>query len=104
MKAPYCKLGQDCFEDVNHKRLALDMKKLALTVNKYLSERKSSTSTSRGVEYRVDAILTELTDTVGALHRAVMRNWHMSQLVLENLVASKGVFDLDDLDKTDLIF
>ena len=38
-RAPFSKLGQDCFQDVNHKRLSWDLRKLALSMAKYLEDR-----------------------------------------------------------------
>jgi hypothetical protein len=33
-KAPFCQLGDDCFADVDHKKLAMDVKTLALNLVK----------------------------------------------------------------------
>jgi hypothetical protein len=38
-KAPFCLPGEDCFVDVDHKRLALEVKNLALILSGYLEQR-----------------------------------------------------------------
>ena len=38
-KAPFCSVGADCFHDVDHPRLATDIKRLAVAVAAYLKDR-----------------------------------------------------------------
>ena len=68
-KAPFCKLGEDCFEgifvyeslnsyiyllcflslDVDHKRIAMDIKRLALALTSYLADRMKEEQQNQGV-------------------------------------------------------
>ena len=34
-KAPFCKLGEDCFGDVDHPKIAMEIKRLALNLVPY---------------------------------------------------------------------
>ena len=40
-KAPLCKLGEDCFADVSHKKIHGEIKKLAFSVTQYMKDRIS---------------------------------------------------------------
>jgi len=39
VRAPFCAAGEDCFEDVDHRKVANDVKALALEVTKYMKDR-----------------------------------------------------------------
>lgn len=38
-KAPFCALGDDCFEDVDHQKLTMEIKRMALALAGYLKTR-----------------------------------------------------------------
>lgn len=38
-RAPFCQVGEDCFSDVDHKLIAMEIKRLALSVTRYMKDR-----------------------------------------------------------------
>ena len=87
-KAPFSKLGDDGFEDVDHQGLDAEIKSLALTLKKYLEIRMDEMmeytqkfganfdDPSYLVKYHTDSILTQMTLEMAKIHRAVLKNQH----------------------------
>ena len=82
--APFSKLGQDCFQDVDHKKLSWDLRKLALSMAKYLEDRMIGSTDSEALLYRTDAMLTQMITLMTHMHRAMLRNWHQTLMVIGN--------------------
>ena len=94
--APFSKLGQDCFRDVNHKKLSWDLRKLALSMAKYLEDRMMTGSTdSEMLLYRTDALFTQMITLMTHMHRAMMRNWHQMLMVISNFAYVEDTADED---------
>ena len=86
-KAPFSKLGEDGFEDVDHQILAMEIKRLAMTVKSYLEVRKNEdrdyikaganlNDPSIKTKTDTDSILAQTTLMMAKLHRAILRNHH----------------------------
>ena len=118
-RAPHCKLGQDCFDDVDHKDVDREIKHLAVILIEYLKERiveedaHSSTTVNRGfpdaqrvvsrgnpsyheshagpTRFRMDDLFTRITVVLSKLHRATMRNWNEIQLIVDNMSGNRNV-------------
>ncbi|TRY77008.1 hypothetical protein TCAL_06375 [Tigriopus californicus] len=112
-KAPFCDPGQDCFEDVDHEEIALEVNRLAKSLANYIKSRANQdqqirkTGSGKGfeakVKFKTDAVLTEITAILARLHRSVLRNWHHILMILNNMagedtknvgVYRQGAFDL----------
>ena len=98
-KAPFSRLGEDGFEDVDHQILAMEIKRLALTLRNYLQMRmeesieytragKNLDSPSIKAKYFTDSILTQMTLEMAKLHRAVLRNHHHILMVIGNFAGN----------------
>ena len=104
-KAPFCKIGDDCFVDVNHTMLTREIKKIALTLSAYLKDRmveeKSGVTIDpqrRKVRYKTDALLTQSTKALAELHRGIMRNWHHILMILGNFAGEEPIGGLKKKD------
>ena len=99
-KAPFSKLGEDDFEDVDHQILAMEIKKLALTLKEYLQIRlkeeghgetphrdNGNESLSR-TNYYTDSVLAQMTLQLAKLHRAVLRNHHHLLMLIGNFAGN----------------
>ena len=98
-KAPFSKLGEDDFEDVDHQILAMEIKKLALTLKEYLQIRikegqeekpyrdDENESLSR-TKYYTDSVLAQITLELAKLHRAVLRNHHHLLMLIGNFAGN----------------
>ena len=98
-KAPFSKLGEDDFEDVDHQILAMEIKKLALTLKEYLQIRmkegqgekpysdNENESVSR-TNYYTDSVLAQMTLELAKLHRAVLRNHHHLLMLIGNFAGN----------------
>lgn len=94
-RAPFTKLGEDCFDDVDHQEIAMEIKREALGLTSYLKTRMSEhelNNERRGdkVQFQVDALLTQTTALLAKLHRATLRNWHHILLIVGNFAAHTG--------------
>ena len=100
-KAPFSRLGEDGFEDVDHQLLAMEIKRLALTLRGYLQMRmkESIEYTEAGAnlddpliqgKYYTDSVLTQMTLGMARLHRAVLRNHHHILMVIGNFAGNAG--------------
>ena len=104
-KAPFSKLGEDDFEDVDHQILAMEIKKLALTLKKYLqtlptidynriTNKDFTENKNKEIEYLLrskyftDSLLTQMTLELAKLHRAVLRNQHHILMILGNFAGN----------------
>ena len=98
-KAPFSKLGEDGFEDVDHQILAMEIKRLAVSLAQYLKERmrESLMYTQNGddlddpaikVKYETDYVLTQTTAIMAKLHRAILRNHHHILMVIGNFAGN----------------
>ncbi len=47
LRAPFCSVGDDCFEDVNHPRIAMDIKRLALALSAYMRNRMAEENAAK---------------------------------------------------------
>jgi hypothetical protein len=107
-QAPFTKLGQDCFSDVNHKDISIDVRKTALALTKYLEERiKESDKINQDfndvnelmgnrVKYKTDAVLTHMVTILAKIHRATMRNWQHILVLVGNFayIPESGMEDI----------
>lgn len=100
-KAPNAKLGQDCFADVDHQDLALDVQNLALLAAKYLEARmvesllakkkggqKEYSLASLNAKYHTDLFLIQATVLMAKIHRATLRNWHHLLMTITNFAVT----------------
>ena len=105
-KAPYSKLGEDTFEDVDHQVFAMEMKRLAVTLKEYLEyrvkerqEEKSDVYNEQFTlpdpgtngnhnEFVKDSVLTQMTLQLAKLHRAVLRNHHHLLMLIGNFAGN----------------
>ena len=99
-KAPFSKLGDDGFEDVDHQGLDAELKRLALTLKNYLEIRMDEMmeytqqfganfdDPSYLVKYHTDSILTQITLEMSKIHRAVLKNQHHILMIIENFAGN----------------
>ena len=99
-KAPFSKLGEDGFEDVDHQGLDAEIKSLALTLKKYLEIRMDEMTEytqkfganfddpSFLVKYHTDSILTQMTLEMAKIHRAVLKNQHHILMIIGNFAGN----------------
>ena len=98
-KAPFSKLGEDGFEDVDHQILAMEIKRLAVSLTAYLKERmRESLITAKSganlndpstrVKFETDYVLTQTTAIMAKLHRAILRNHHHILMVIGNFAGN----------------
>ena len=98
-KAPFSRLGEDGFEDVDHQVLAMEIKRLAMTVKSYLEVRKSEerdyaraganmNDPSIKTKIDTDSILAQTTLMMAKLHRAILRNHHQILMVIGNFAGN----------------
>ena len=80
--APFAKLGQDCFLDVNHKQFTWEIKKLALAMQDFIEDRVMNND--RGAQYKMDEMMTHMITLMFQLHRATLRNWNHILMVVSN--------------------
>ena len=98
-KAPFSRLGEDGFEDVDHQILAMEIKRLAMTVKNYLEVRKNEerdyvraganlNDPSIKTKTDTDSILAQTTLMMAKLHRAILRNHHHILMVIGNFAGN----------------
>jgi len=98
-KAPFSKLGEDDFEDVDHQILAMEIKKLALTLKEYLQIRVKEGQSKKPfrdngneflsqTNYYTDSVLAQMTLELAKLHRAVLRNHHHLLMLIGNFAGN----------------
>ena len=99
-KAPFSKLGEDGFEDVDHQGLDAELKDLALTLKNYLEMRMDEMmeyqqqfganfdDPSFLVKYHTDSILTQMTLEMAKIHRAVLKNQHHILMIIGNFAGN----------------
>ena len=80
--APFAKLGEDCFSDVNHKQFTWEIKKLALVMQDFIEYRVMNNQ--NGAQYKMDEMMVNLIQMVFQLHRATLRNWNHILMVVSN--------------------
>lgn len=80
--APFVKLGEDCFLDVNHKQFTLEIKQLALAMQDFIEYRVMDNQ--KGAQYKMDEMMVDLIKMVFQLHRATLRNWNHILMVVSN--------------------
>ena len=100
--APFTKLGYDCFSDVNHKEISWEVRKAALSFAKYIEDRMLGDSDSQKILYKTDAILSQIISLMAQLHRATLRNWHHTLMLVSNFayIQETGISDLMNDDDT----
>ena len=94
-QAPFCPLGEDCFGDVDHAKIAMEIKRLAVAMSGYLRDRMKEEDVgtdngkaavgSRPSQFKADAVLTHATTVIAKLHRAILRNWHHILMIVGNM-------------------
>ena len=99
-KAPFSKLGEDGFEDVDHQGLDAELKRLALTLKNYLEIRMDEMmeytqqfganfdDPAYLVKYHTDSILTQMTLEMAKIHRAVLKNQHHILMIIGNFAGN----------------
>ena len=99
-KAPFSKLGDDGFEDVDHQGLDAEIKSLALTLKNYLEIRMDEIMESTQqfganfddpsylIKYHTDSILTQMTLEMAKIHRAVLKNQHHILMIIGNFAGN----------------
>ena len=98
-KAPFSRLGEDGFEDVDHQILAMEIKRLAMTVKSYLEVRKNEerdyvkaganlNDPSIKTKTDTDSILAQTTLMMAKLHRAILRNHHHILMMIGNFAGN----------------
>ena len=98
-KAPFSRLGEDGFTDVDHQLLAMEIKRLALTVKQYLETRRQETQyykrtgtdlTDPSIKAKdeTDHVLAQTTLMMAKLHRAILRNHHHILMVIGNFAGN----------------
>ena len=103
-KAPFSRLGEDGFEDVDHQILAMEVKRLALTVKNYLETRKQESNDyklaganlhdpSIRVKDETDSVLAQVTLMMAKLHRAILRNHHHILMVIGNFAGNSALVE-----------
>ena len=106
-KAPFSRLGEDGFEDVDHQILAMEIKRLALTLRNYIQMRMEESieytragenldAPSIKAKYFTDSILTQMTLEMAKLHRAVLRNHHHILMVIGNFAGNAASSDVHE--------
>ena len=101
-KAPFAQLGEDGFEDVDHQILAMEIKRLAMSLTGYLKERmeESLVTTKSGadlndpsvrVKFETDTVLTQSVAIIAKLHRAILRNHHHILLLIGNFAGNTNL-------------
>ena len=92
--------GKDCFVDVDHKEISWEIRRLALTMAKYLEDRmfesQSRSGKSQKSLYQIDAVLTQIVSSLAKLHRATMRNWHEMLHIIGNFAYTQET-SLDEI-------
>ena len=92
-------MGEDGFEDVDHQILAMEIKRLAMTVKSYLEVRKNEerdyikaganlNDPSIKTKTDTDSILAQTTLMMAKLHRAILRNHHQILMVIGNFAGN----------------
>ena len=103
-RAPFCDPGEDCFEDVDHQSVSMDIKRLALTLSGYLKDRmkkeqgqgvndleaggENAPELETNIQFRTDAMLTQTTAMLARLHRAVLMNTHQINMLTQNMAGN----------------
>ena len=99
-KAPFSKLGEDTFEDVDHQILAMEIKRLAITLKEYLQSRMKEGNEEKSEEYESDdeplsrnefyrdSVLAQMTLQLAKLHRAVLKNHHHLLILIGNFAGN----------------
>ena len=104
-KAPFSKLGEDNFEDVDHQTLAMEIKNIALTLRNYMQTvptidynrinwKDFTQNKDKEVEYLLrskyftDSVLAQMTLELAKLHRSVLRNHHHILMILGNFAGN----------------
>ena len=99
-KAPFSKLGEDTFEDVDHQILAMEIKRLAITLKEYLQSRMREGNEEESEEYESDdeplsrnefykdSVLAQMTLQLAKLHRAVLKNHHHLLMLIGNFAGN----------------
>ena len=106
-KAPFSKLGEDGFEDVDHQILAMEIKRLAMTVKSYLEVRKNEerdyikaganlNDPSIKTKTDTDSILAQTTLMMAKLHRAILRNHHQILMVIGNFAGNSVPGEIEE--------
>ena len=84
-KAPYAKLGFDSFEDIDHKDIAMAVKKCAKLMVEYLKTRaQAGDHDCCSVMHKNDEIVAQAILVLAKLHRATMRNWYNILMITSN--------------------
>ena len=86
--------------DVDHKEISWEIRRLALTMAKYLEDRmfesQSRSGKSQKSLYQIDAVLTQIVSSLAKLHRATMRNWHEMLHIIGNFAYTQET-SLDEI-------
>ena len=94
------KLGEDTFEDVDHQILAMEIKRLAITLKEYLQSRMKEGNDEKSEEYESDdeplsrnefyrdSVLAQMTLQLAKLHRAVLKNHHHLLILIGNFAGN----------------
>ena len=65
---------------------------------KYLEDRMMGSTDSEILLYRTDAIFTQMITLMTHMHRAMLRNWHQTLMVISNFAYVEDNFH-DDIGK-----
>ena len=109
-KAPFARLGEDGFDDVDHQIMAMEMKRLAFTVKQYLETRKQETEEFTRMGMPLDApffkakddtdhALAQITLMMAKLHRAILRNHHHILMLIGNFAGNAASTPFNDHTK-----
>ena len=99
-KAPFSKLGEDTFDDVDHQIVAMEIKRLAITLKEYLQSRMKEGNEEKYErnesddeqlprnEFYKDSVLAQMTLQLAKLHRAVLKNHHHLLMLIGNFAGN----------------